>query len=104
MLDRLTVSDFIGHMNATFRVDLGSGEVLGLELIEAKTIGEGRWSDSPGIRQQPFSLIFRGPRDRLLSQGMHPVEHPTLGTLTIFLVPLQPEGDPTWLHYQAIFN
>ena len=104
MLDRLTVSDFNGHMNATFRVDLGSGEVIGLELIEAKTIGEGRRSDSVVSRRQSFSLIFRGPRDRLLSQGMHPVEHPALGTLTIFLVPIMPEGDPTELHYQAIFN
>ncbi len=104
MLDRLTVSDFIEHLNANFPVDPGSAEGIELELIEAQTIGEGRRSDSPGTRQEPFSLIFRGPRDRLLPQGMHPVEHPTLGTLTIFLVPIMPEGDPTGLHYQAIFN
>lgn len=104
MLDQLTVSDFIGHVNAAFRVNIGSGDVIDLELIEAKAIGEGRRPDSPGIRQQPFSLIFRGPRDRLLPQRIYPVEHPTLGTLTIFLVPLGPEGDPMGLHYQAIFN
>jgi hypothetical protein len=104
MLDQLTVPDFIGHVNATFRVILGSGDVIDLELIEAKTIGESRRRDSPGIRQQAFSLIFRGPRDRLLPQRIHPVKHPTLGTLAIFLVPLGPEGDPTGLHYQAIFN
>ncbi len=104
MLDQLTVSDFIGHVNAAFRIPLDSGEVLELELIEARTIGEGRRPDSPGIRQQAFSLIFRGPRDRLLPQRIYPIEHPTLGTLEIFLVPLGPEGHSKGLHYQAIFN
>jgi hypothetical protein len=104
MLDHLTVGDFIGHMNATFRANMGSGEVIDLELIEAKTIGEGARPASAGMRQQPFSLIFRGPRDPMLSQRIYSLEHPTLGSLTIFLVPVGPEGDPTGLHYQAIFN
>jgi hypothetical protein len=104
MLDHLTVGDLIGHMNATFRVNMGSGEVIDLELIEAKTIGEGARPGLPGIREQSFSLIFRGPRGRMLPQCIHSVEHPTLGTLTIFLVPIGSEGDPTGLHYQAIFN
>jgi hypothetical protein len=46
MLDRLTVSDFIGHLNTNFPVDLGSAEVIDLELVEAQTIGEVRRSDS----------------------------------------------------------
>ena len=104
MLDQLTVTDFVAHVNTSFRVLLGSGDVLDLELIEAKTIGESRRPDSPGIRQHAFSLIFRGPRDRLLPQRIYPVEHPTLGALHIFLVPLGPEGDSQGLHYQAVFN
>jgi len=104
MLDQLTVTDFIGHVSGTFRVPLASGEVLDLELIEAKPIGENRQPVSPGARPQAFSLIFRGPRDRLLPQQIHPIEHPTRGTLGIFLVPLGTEGDPQGLHYQAIFN
>jgi hypothetical protein len=105
MLDQLTVSDFFGHVNALFRIRLGSGESIDLELIEAKTIGERRRPDLPGIgRQQAFSLIFRGPRDRLLPQQIYPIEHPTRGAIGIFLVPLGPEGDSNGLHYQAIFN
>jgi hypothetical protein len=91
-------------LNASFPVDLGSAEVIDLELIEAQAIGEGRRSDSAGIRRQPFSLIFRGPRDPMLTQRIHAIEHPTLGTLAIFLVPIMPEGDLTGLRYQAIFN
>jgi hypothetical protein len=104
MLDQLTVTDFVAHVNTSFRVLLGSGDVLDLELIEAKTIGESRRPDSPGIRQHAFSLIFWGPRDRMLPQRIYPVEHPTLGALDIFLVPLGPEGDSQGLHYQAVFN
>jgi hypothetical protein len=104
MPEQLTVSDFIGHVNATFRIPLGPGDVLDLELIEAKIIGEGRRPDAPGIGRDAFSLIFRGPLDRLLSQRIYPVEHPTLGTLEIFLVPLGPEDDSKGLHYQAVFN
>jgi hypothetical protein len=104
MIDQLTVADFFGHLNVAFRILLGSGEAIDLELIEARTIGEGRGPDLPGIKRQAFSLIFRGPTDRLLSQRIYPIEHPTLGTLEIFLVPLGPEGDSKGLHYQALFN
>ena len=104
MLDQLTVSSFIGHVNAKFRTHLDSAGAVDLELIEARTIGETRRPESPGIRSQAFSLIFRGPRDRLLPQQIYPIEHPTRGTLGIFLVPLGPEGDSEGLHYQAVFN
>jgi hypothetical protein len=104
MLEQLSVSDFVGHVNGSFRIPLDSGEMVDLELIEAKTIGEGHRPDAPEVRRRAFSLIFRGPPDRLLPQRIYPVEHPTLGTLEIFLVPLGPEGDSEGLHYQAVFN
>jgi hypothetical protein len=104
MLEPLTVSDFIGHRNVSFRIPLDSGGAIDLELIEARTIGEGHRPDSPGIRRQAFSLIFRGPLDRLLPQGTYPIQHPTMGTLEIFLVPLGPDGDTKLHRYQAVFN
>jgi hypothetical protein len=104
MLDRLTVDDFTGYRNAMFRIHLDSRETLDLELIEAKPVGAPQEVERPGLRRQPFSLVFRGPNNPLLSQQIYPVEHPVLGTLGIFLVPLGPEGDPKGLHYQAIFN
>jgi hypothetical protein len=104
MLADLTISDFVGHVNDSFRIALGKEEVLELQLIEARTIGESRRTAPPGIREQPFSLIFRSARDRLLPQQIYPIEHPTLGTLEIFLVPLGPAPDSTGLQYQAIFN
>jgi hypothetical protein len=103
MLDQLNLDDFSGHVNASFRIHVEPGDSLELELIEARPIGPPP-SDREGGRRQSFSLIFRGPAARLLDQRIYPVEHPRLGTLGIFLVPLGSEGDPNGLHYQAIFN
>ena len=104
MLEQLTVGDFGGHLNAPFPILLETGERLDLELIEARSLGEPGGSPRREPGRPPFSLIFRGPIDRLLPQRVYTVEHPTRGSLGIFLVPLGPEGDPKGLHYQAVFN
>lgn len=53
-------------------------------------------------RAEPFSLLFRGPRQPILPQSIYDLAHPDLGTLKIFLVPVQPSGDGA--EYEAIFN
>ena len=53
-------------------------------------------------RAEPFSLLFRGPRQPILPQSIYDLVHPELGTLKIFLVPVQPSGDGA--EYEAIFN
>ena len=53
-------------------------------------------------RAEPFSLTFRGPRQPVLPQSIYDVAHPDLGTMKIFLVPVQPTGDGA--EYEAIFN
>ena len=53
-------------------------------------------------RAEPFSLLFRGARSPILPQSIYDLTHPDLGTLKIFLVPVQPSGDGA--DYEAIFN
>ena len=53
-------------------------------------------------RAEPFSLLFRGPSRPILPQSIYDLAHPELGTLKIFLVPVQPSGDGA--EYEAIFN
>jgi hypothetical protein len=55
-----------------------------------------------GIRLQPFNLHFKGPRSERFGQGMRRLEHPALGALDIFLVPIG--ADATGLLYEAVFN
>ena len=105
MLDRLTVHDFSEHVNAPFRIQVEPGDSLELELIEARPLGPPpSGSRGRGISGNRSRSSSRGPTDRLLGRRIYPVEHPRLGTLGIFLVPLGSEGEPNGLHYQAIFN
>jgi hypothetical protein len=92
----LTLTTFEPLLNARFSVKVANN-ALELELIELESLGPAR----PDQRE-PFSLIFRGPRERWFEQGTYPLEHPELGAPEIFLVPIGP--DAIGMQYQAIFT
>lgn len=98
MLDKLKQSDFSPHLDQTFVLG-GAGGDIPLRLIEASPLGPA--SDDP--QRAAFSLVFSGPSERPLSQGMFEIRHPQLGTLPLFLVPVGPDPDGC-LRYEAIFN
>ena len=86
-LEALTAADFAPHRHERFALSPGGGPQLELELVEVT---------GPGDR--PFSLVFRGPGEPLLAQRIYRVEHPALGALDLFLVPIGPG------RYEAIFT
>jgi hypothetical protein len=99
-LDTARLADFAQLVGTEFRVADDSGGENVLELVEAKSL-----PPQPGApRPEPFSLIFRGPRDRPLDQRIHTIEHDRLGRLGLFLVPIGPGSDGRGPYYQAIFN
>jgi hypothetical protein len=51
---------------------------------------------------RPFSLLFLGPTDPRLSQGMHDLEHPCHPLRGIFLVPAGQDNEG--INYEAIFS
>ena len=53
-------------------------------------------------RQERFSLVFRGPHDRLQQQGLYPMQHDQLGAFELFLVPVG--EDTAGIYYEAVFN
>jgi len=69
-----------------------------LELYEISSL-----EAHAGSPRAPFMLLFReeGAR-RAVTQRIHALEHPVLGTLDIFLVPVGP--DAQGMRYQAVFN
>lgn len=71
---------------------------LALTLSEATPLPAGPDADG----RAPFSLLFSGPGEPTLPQGMVPLEHAGLGTLEIFLVPLGPGSGG--FRYEAIFS
>jgi hypothetical protein len=95
----LALDTFAGRVGEAFSVRgvPGSGEPVVLALAEAVAVGE---AAATGARV-PFSLLFTGPAENILPQGIYRVEHEALGATEIFIVPLAPAGDGA--RYQAVF-
>ena len=94
-LATITHERFEACLHQTFQARLDAGEVP-MELIRVSPIGK----PEPGYRQA-FSLLFRAPKSSTLPQRIYPLQHPTLGHLDIFLVPIGP--DQEGLQYEAVF-
>ena len=102
MADRLAdleLSHFADRVHEKVRIHAGE-IVLDAELTTVTPLG-GRDADAGGGRR-PFSLIYRGPLSPILPQKIYPVEHPELGTLELFLVPVGPEQGG--MRYEAVFT
>ena len=54
------------------------------------------------LKEESYSLIFRGPSDEPLRQRAYKMKHHALGDLEIFLVPVG--KDDGGRYYEAVFN
>jgi hypothetical protein len=97
----LTYDDFAGRVGEPFDVATAVGEPIRLELIEATEGSEPGGTSADGEERRQFSLVFRGPVDQPLAQGIQSLDHGTLGELVLFLVPIGP--DATGMRYEAAF-
>ena len=96
-LSELTLATFGPLVGHPFAIEAADDTRIHATLIEAVSVG-----DQPVAGgRMPFSIIFSGPGDLILPQGIHRLENETLGSLDVFLVPLQPEAGEA--RYQAIF-
>jgi hypothetical protein len=87
-LDILTAADFTPLLHERFRM----AAAFDVELVEVTEIPR-----EPGGRA-PFSLVFEGGPTPPLPQGIHTVQHETLGAIEIFLVPIASD------RYEAVFT
>jgi hypothetical protein len=102
-LAALALDDFTGHVGESFTIGPLAGPdgepiTVELHLHEADALGP----DPGDGRRAPFSLVFAGPLERMVSQGIARLEHATLGVLELFIVPVQPQDGQAL--YQAVFN
>ncbi len=110
MEDKLQRTLFTAHLNETFRVRMDEETIFEMTLIEVQPLKaaippRNPWDSGPvpKIRQDPFSLIFRGPREHPLQQRLYVLEHEEMGEIEgLFLVPvgMNEEG----LYYEAVVN
>jgi hypothetical protein len=94
-LGALRIDDFTPHLDAIFDGQTAAA-VVPLKLVKVDPAG------ASGRAGGAFSLIFVAPKGPWLPQAVYPVQHPTLGTLEIFLVPVGPAQGGNG--YQAIFT
>ncbi len=95
MLEQLNRRLFAEQLHTKFQVSLQGMPPLVLELFEVT-------EDNSAPKQEQFSLLFRGPKEPVLSQGICPMEHEKIGSLALFIVPIGP--DEQGMRYQAVFN
>ena len=95
MLKDWTYTFFTENQNTSFTVQHPHWGNVTVELVSVSDLRE-----TP--RQRMFSLVFRGPLDQPLEQGMYPITHAKMGTESLFLVPIAREADG--FHYEAVFN
>lgn len=93
-MNALNHGDYLKNVNSMFRV-AGLDAPAEIELAEVNGLKSSAEQDS-------FSLVFQGGRDRFLPQGLYSLEHESLGSGMIFLVPVG-ETEDRYL-YEAVFN
>ena len=96
MTEKITHENFSGHLNALFRIEVAETS-LELELVEVEV---GKPID-PSL-SEPFTLIFQGPKDSILAEGIHNVSNDDAGSFDLYIIPIVSPGDQQ--SYQVIFN
>ncbi|HEX8228497.1 MAG TPA: hypothetical protein VF826_04190 [Chloroflexia bacterium] len=103
MLETFTVERFSPFVGDTFQVFYNDTSAVELTLSSAAELGSEsarEWSKSSG--RAPFTLLFIGSPQFLLAQGIYRLEHPTLGQVEMFMVPLGPNEQG--MQYEIIFT
>lgn len=95
MLRDWTHAIFAENLNTTFALQHPRWGTVTVELVSVSDLRE-----TP--RQRMFSLVFRGPLEQPLEQGLYLMTHERMGEESLFLVPIGREADG--YHYEAVFN
>ena len=102
MLETFEVGTFAPRIGEAFRIEADGSGWVETTLIEATPLGGGGDGDAEVAgRRAPFSLVFRGPRDRVLPQRIYRLAHAEMGEFELFLVPIGPDGEG--MRYEAVF-
>jgi hypothetical protein len=101
-LHTLTCDYFADCQGQTFRIHYGAAAPLDAVLVSATAYPARPGGRGQPARREPFSVIFRGPLTPVLPQRIYRIEHDTIGTFDLFIVPVG--SDAGGMQYEAVFN
>ena len=97
------MTDPLAEFDATtFAPHVGSDFIVRVVPPASLTLVEVAEPDEQPRGFEMFSLLFRGPADEFLGQGMQLLGHDALGEFHLFLVPVGQDGID--IVYEAAFN
>jgi hypothetical protein len=97
-LSKITADDFRNHLHQNIDIYFNPGIPVPVEILEVKNL-----ELYSGLERKSFSILFRMNGEKgHYPQGTYLVEHPDLGRLDIFLVPIG--ADKEGMRYQSIFS
>ena len=98
-----TFAEFSSVVGTSFRARANDGgDVVSFELTQATPNRIPANASARPTQYESFSLLFRGPGQKMLAQGTYDFEHERLGTFPMFIVPVSRETES--VVYQAVFN
>lgn len=104
MLANLTSVDFARYLGEPFTLYVGPRDPATprITVILTSVTNLGHDDGDYSSTRRPFSLIFSDPEGRYLPQQIYPIEHPAMGALDLFLVPVG--LDTGGMQLEAIFS
>ena len=97
---------FVKRVGEVFEIERDTSGPLQVSLVEVRDLSSPQNQPSaimmPDARPDPFSLLFRGPSDHALSQGIYRFNHRSIGGMDLFIVPVA--GTTDGIFYEAVFN
>jgi len=92
----LTCASFRRHLHERFLLQVDGMGAFDMELVEAAES-----QPTPEAGRCRFSVVFRAEVASVLPQRVYGVEHPEMGRLELFLVPVAQDADG--VRYEAVF-
>jgi hypothetical protein len=91
----LTHEEFSQNANSKFQVQADENAVVEVDLIEVSEL-------KTYPQQEEFTILFRGPSNVFLDQGVRSFKHDQMGEFELFIVPIKQDAEG--FYYEAVFN
>ena len=106
-LEALTAADFRDVLGTRFLLtasppDGDTPVTFQAELVNVTEHPNG----NPDVSRAPFSLLFHGPLQPVLPQGIYRLEQERFGAVELFIVPVGPAGpaEAPAMRYEVVFG